>query len=99
MTERTHRSWRSSAARSRAEVGEARYPLRILTVEHPVTHYTVAVGPPRPGRQDRIVAVIGETLDSSVFRWAGDEETVFRIAAEVGVRRDKIQWEISAFDA
>lgn len=64
----------------------------IVTVDHAVADYTVAVGPLRPGRQDRIVAIIGETKDSSVFRWAGDEETVLRIAAEVGVRPDKIQW-------
>ncbi len=63
-----------------------------MGVVYAVADYTVAVGPLRPGRQDRIVAIIGETKDSSVFRWAGDEETVLRIAAEVGVGRDQIQW-------
>jgi hypothetical protein len=64
-----------------------------------VTHYTVAVGPRRPGRQDRVVAIIGQTKDSSVFRWASDEEAVLRIAAEVGVSAEKIQWDAGVFDA
>lgn len=70
----------------------------IVAVDYAVAHYTVAVGPLRAGRQDRIVALIGETKDCSVFRWAGDEETVLRIAAEVGVRPDKIQWDPDAPD-
>lgn len=71
----------------------------MVAVVYAVAHYTVAVGPLRPGRHDRIVAIIGETKDSSVFRWAGDEETVLRIAAEVGVGPDKIQWHPGGLDA
>jgi hypothetical protein len=72
--------------------------LVINSVVHAVAHYTVAVGPRRPGRHDRIVAIIGETKDSSVFRWAGDEETVLRIAAEVGVDPDQIRWNSDTLD-
>jgi hypothetical protein len=75
-----------------------RNPARTEAVVHAVAHYTVAVGPMRPGRQDRVVAIIGETKDSSVFRWAGDEETVLRIAAEVGVGPDQIRWDSGRVD-
>ena len=87
------------AARAELPGGEPRNPVLIVAVVYAVADYTVAVGPLRPGRQDRIVAIIGATKDSSVFRWAGDEETVLRIAAEVGVGPDKIQWYPGALDA
>jgi hypothetical protein len=54
-----------------------------------VTHYTVAVGPTRPGRH-RIVTAIDETKNDSVFRRVTSNEDVLRIAAEAGVSGEEI---------
>jgi hypothetical protein len=62
----------------------------ILTVDHAVNHYTVAVGTSRPGRH-RIVAVIGESAGDIVFRRVTDDEDVFRTAAEIGVLPDELR--------
>jgi hypothetical protein len=63
-----------------------------------VTRYTVAVGPRLPGRQDCIVALIADTKEASVFRRASDDQDVLRIAAEVGVRANRIQWDTGFWD-
>jgi hypothetical protein len=51
-----------------------------------------------PGRQDCIVALIAETREASVFRRACDDQDVLRIAAEVGVRANRIQWDTGFWD-
>lgn len=72
-------------------------PTPVLAVNHPVTHYyTIAVGPKRPGRDDRIVAIIGPTKSESVFRWATNDQDVSRLATEVGVSPDAILWDTGA---
>jgi hypothetical protein len=60
-------------------------------------YYTIAVGPKRPGRDDRIVAIIGQTKGESVFRWAVNDQDVSRLATEVGVSPDTILWDRGAF--
>jgi hypothetical protein len=74
----------------------ARNARSVLAVDHAVTHYTVAVGPGKPGRHR---AVIAAREDDSVFRLATDEEDVLRIAAEVGVSAAQTLWNTGVITA
>jgi hypothetical protein len=61
-----------------------------------MTHYTVAVGPSRPGRHR---AVIAGTKGNNLFRLATDDEDALRIGAEVGVSPAKIVWNTGVINA